>query len=121
MHALNNDFNEGWQRFQTSLASYTGAQIRLRFATWSESGTSQAQGMYIDDVGIGEPLPGAPALRRPAMYETATVLRPTLVVWNAIDSQGDPLNYSFEVYADELLQTLVAQVPSIAEGTDYTA
>ena len=44
---------------------------------------------------------------------TVTVVRPALVVTNAVDTQSDPLTYSFEVYtnADLSAASLVAQNP----------
>ncbi len=40
---------------------------------------------------------------------------------NAIDFQGDPLTYRFEVYADAGLTDLVAQVPAVASGEGTSA
>jgi len=113
---FNNDWNQSWTRLQASLSGYTNRTIRLRFIVWSEWGTAPDQDLFLDHIGIGEPAPGAPALSAPANYSIAGVSRPTLVVSNAVDFQGDPLTYRFEVYGDPGLSQMVAQVPAIASG-----
>jgi hypothetical protein len=118
---FNNDWNQGWTRVQASLTSYTNRTIRLRFIVWSESGTAPDQDLFLDNIGIGEPAPGAPTLAAPANFTIVGVSRPTLVVSNAVDFQGDPLTYRFEVYADPALSQVVAQVPAIASGPVTTS
>ncbi len=114
--ALNNDWNQNWTRMQVPLTTYTNRSIRLRFIVWSEWGTAPDQDLFLDNIGIGEPAPGAPTLAAPANFTIVGVSRPTLVVSNAVDFQGDPLTYRFEVYADPALSQVVAQVPAIASG-----
>jgi len=118
---LNYDWNQGWTRLQVPLTSYTNRTIRLRFIVWSEWGTAPDQDLFLDNIGIGEPAPGAPTLASPANFAIVGVARPTLVVSNAVDYQGDPLTYRFEVYADPALSDLVAQVPTVASGSETTA
>lgn len=121
LHSINYDFDQpAWQRHQISLAAYTNLPIRLRFLTFCQSSTPQI-GMYLDNIGVGGPTPGAPTLLSPAMYESVPALRPTLVVGNAQDAQHDPLTYSFEVYADAALSNFVAQVPAVSAGATSTA
>jgi len=115
--ALNYDWNQGWTRIQVPLTTHTNRSIRLRFITWSEYGTAPDQDLFLDDIGIGEPAPNAPVLAAPANLASVTIVRPTLSVTNAVDFQGDPLSYRFEVYADAALSNLVAQVPLVASGS----
>jgi hypothetical protein len=119
--AINHDWNQDWTRVQVPLTAYTNTAVRLRFITWSEWGTAPEQGLYLDSIGIGEPTPGAPTLAAPALLASEAFIRPTLVVTNAIDYQGDPLTYRFEVYADAGLTNLVAQVPAVASGAGVTS
>ncbi len=119
--ALNHDWNQNWTRLQASLSGYTNRTIRLRFIVWSEGGSAPDQDLFLDNIGIGEPAPGAPTLAAPANFTIVGVARPTLVVSNAVDFQGDPLSYQFEVYADSALSSLVAQVPTVASGPGTTA
>ena len=113
-------FNSGWTRLQTSLQSYTNRTIRLRFQINSFWGSAPYTDLSFDNVGVGEPVPGAPTLSAPAQLATVSILRPTLIVNNAVDYQTDPLTYRFEVYADASLSNLVAQVPVVASGTSLT-
>lgn len=119
--ALNNDWNQPWTRFQASLANYLNQTIRLRFIVWSEYGSAPDQDLFLDDIGIGEPAPGAPILAAPANLASVPVVRPILSVTNAVDYQGDSLSYRFEVYADAALSNLVAQVPLVSAGTAITS
>ena len=118
---LNYDWNQNWTRLQVPLTSYTNRAIRLRFIVWSEWGSAPDQDLFLDNIGIGEPAPAAPTLAAPANFNIVGVARPTLVVTNAVDFQGDPLSYRFEVYADAALSNLVAQVPAVASGPATTA
>ena len=114
---LNYDWSQDWTRFQAPLTSYLNRSIRLRFIVWSEYGSAPDQDLFLDEIGIGEPAPGAPTLAAPANLASVPIVRPTLSITNAVDYQGDPLSYRFEVYADAALSTLVAQVPVVAAGT----
>ena len=117
---INSDANTDWLLRQTPLSAYKGQRIRLRIQS-SGIYAVPAEAVYIDGLGIGEPAPGAPGLKRPLAYESVPARRPTLEVWNAVDAQGDPLNYRFEVYGDETLSNLVASVPALASGARSTA
>ncbi len=114
---LNYEWNQGWTRIQVPLTTYTNHSIRLRFIVWSEYGSAPDQDLFLDDIGIGEPAPGAPSLAAPASLASVPIVRPTLSVTNAVDYQGDPLSYRFEVYADAALSNLVAQVPLVAASS----
>jgi hypothetical protein len=104
----------GWTRAQVSLASYVNKKIRVAFY-------SPNRGLYIDKVGIGGIMPGAPARVAPPEASLVTALRPTLTVTNAVHAENFPLTYQFEVYADANLSNLVAQVPLVAPGTSTTS
>ncbi len=119
--ALNNDWTQDWTRLQASLQSFTNRTIRLRFIVWSEWGTAPDQDIFLDDIGIGEPAPGAPTLAAPANLASVNIARPVLAVTNAVDFQGDSLSYRFEVYADAELSNLAAQVPLVASGAQVTS
>ena len=108
-----------WTRYQISLATYVGSTIRLRYKVYAyyDNGVN----MIIDDIGIGEPQPDAPVQAAPANYESVADRRPTLVVTNALDYQGDSLEYQFEVFEDSSLSNLVANVPVLASGDVITS
>ncbi|MCJ7683172.1 MAG: chitobiase/beta-hexosaminidase C-terminal domain-containing protein, partial [Desulfobacteraceae bacterium] len=44
-----------------------------------------------------------------------------LVIHNSTDPDGDTLTYVFELYADEEMNTLVADAPNVSEGTNTTS
>jgi hypothetical protein len=121
--ALNQDtgFSSEWVRRQVSLQDYTNRTVRLRFVVYSYWGAAPASEILIDQIGLGEPAPGAPTLVAPAQSDTVADVRPLLVAGNAIEYQSDPLTYRFEVYADASLSHLVAQVPAVAAGLNTTA
>jgi hypothetical protein len=109
---------ETWEFKQASLAAWVGQRIRLRFVT---SATGQPDSdLFLDNIGIGEGAPAAPGLVSPLSHESVDILRPTLTVSNAIDYQSDALTYRFEVYSDEALSNVVAQVPAVASGLTTT-
>jgi len=118
---LNSGFDsEDWQLQQASLAPWTGQVVRLRFQSSSDYRQPQSD-IFLDNIGIGEPHPAAPTASAPVNYESVDMVRPTLVLVNAVDYQSDALNYQFEVYADEQLTQLMAQVPAVASGVATTA
>ena len=104
-----------WTRAQVSLTNYVGTRIRLRVYM---SGNPD---IYIDHFGVGGLEPGAPTFVGPAQTGFVPVLRPTLVVGNAVQAEDLPLTYQFEVYSDPGLTNLVAQVPALASGASTTA
>ena len=112
-------FDMDWTRVQCDLSSYIGQTVRLRFYVGGHRYTPNTE-VYIDNIGIGEPTPGATTLHSPLQLESVPVLRPTLRVVNAIDFQGDALDYEFEIYSDSLLSNLVASVPAVAQGVNTT-
>lgn len=60
--------------------------------------------------------PGAFHLSTPADGTDVGTHQPTLEVTNALDPDGDPLTYRFEVYADASLTTRVAMADGIGAG-----
>lgn len=120
LSALNYDWNQGWTKFSVPLTPYTNKLARLRFIVWSESGSAPDQDLFLDNIAVGDPAPGTPTPAWPTNFASVDVARPTLAVYNAIDYQSDPLFYQFEVYADDTLSNLVAQVPAVASGPGIT-
>ncbi|GAA5484465.1 hypothetical protein [Haloferula sargassicola] len=104
------------EKMQASLVPWLGQRIRLRFET-SNDYHQPTSWIDVDRIGMGEEPPGAPVAVSPVDQAIVTELRPTLTLDNAIDPQSDPLTYRFEVYADEALTQLVAQVPAVAAGS----
>jgi hypothetical protein len=72
--------------------------------------------VFIYDNGSGNAAPSAPTLVSPSHGAGNQPANPVLVVENAIDPEGDPLTYTFRVYADELLTTVVREVEGVVEG-----
>ncbi|MGD7652940.1 MAG: choice-of-anchor J domain-containing protein, partial [Verrucomicrobiales bacterium] len=120
---LNRDsgFNSAvWIKQQASLAAWKGSKIRIYFASHGNS-YQPANDIFLDNIGIGEATPGAPTPVTPFENETVDIVRPTLTAANATDYQSDALTHQFEVYADEELTQLVAQIPSVASGVTTTS
>jgi hypothetical protein len=109
-----------WVRKQASLSAYANQTLRLRFVT-GDNNYAPDSDIWLDDIGIGEPPSGPPSLNAPTQLSSVSVLRPTLVVNNAINYQSDPLSYRFEVYSDAALSNIVAQAPVVASGSGVTA
>jgi hypothetical protein len=109
-----------WLKKQTSLAAWKGQKIRLRFVS-SSNNYMPFSDIFLDNIGIGEPTPGAPVLVTPSENQTVPIVRPTLTVTNAVDYQSDALTHQFEVYSDAALTQLVAQIPTVASGVTTTA
>ena len=110
-----------WSQQLFSLAAYRTTDVRFRFLLYSYYSTYAPVNISIDHFSVGEAVPGAPFLHRPANFANTESIRPTLVVYNAFDPDFDPLTYRFEVYGDEGLSNLLAQVPAVASGVDQTA
>jgi FG-GAP repeat len=75
-----------------------------------------------EESGGSDPLsfsgPGAPSLNFPVEATEVASLQPTLSVNNATDpAPDDILTYTFEVYSDAALVTMVTNVTDVAEGT----
>ena len=60
--------------------------------------------------------PGAFFISNPQDDSEVDTLTPVLEVTNSVDVDGDTLIYTYEVYSDESMITLVASVSGIAEG-----
>ncbi len=65
--------------------------------------------------------PTAPSTNSPAPNGEVATLQPTLSVNNAADPDSDPLTYTFELYADAGLTTLVASASNIPQTPSTTA
>jgi hypothetical protein len=92
---------------------------RARAADGLSSGAWSATVSFRVDV-VNEP-PEAPTPQRPgdgSIVESAT---PILAVVNAHDPEDDLLRYTFEVYDDDALTSLVASVAALPEGESETA
>jgi hypothetical protein len=105
----------GWTRIQVSLEGYINRKIRVNFFA------ANNRPMWIDKVGVGGIMPGAPTLAYPPDAGLVTAVRPTLAVTNAVHAENFLLTYQFEVYSDPNLSNLVAQVPLVASGSGVTA
>jgi hypothetical protein len=99
-----------------SLAGYVNRSIRLNFYI-----SANNRPIWLDKVGIGGIMPGAPTLASPLNASLVTALRPTLAVTNAVQAENYPLTYNFEVYSDATLTNLVDQVPLVAAGNITTS
>jgi hypothetical protein len=85
-----------WARFQVAVpADYRTNGVRVAVQSYAASYDLDST-FFVDAFGVGDEPPGAPILVSPAGGATVTVVRPTLAVTNAVDSQSDPLTYSFE-------------------------
>ncbi len=65
--------------------------------------------------------PGAPRINSPAPGGQVNQLRPTLVIDNATDPDEDALTYTFEVYREPALTTLVASQVAVPAGANTTS
>ena len=65
--------------------------------------------------------PDAPVALSPVDGFRPDTLTPELVAANATSPRGDALTYTFEIYTDEALSTLVAFIDGVSEGVDQTA
>ncbi len=110
-----------WQSLIFSLVNHRTANVRFRFLVFSYYGYNAPINIAIDHFSVGETTPGAPSLFSPANFGNVESIRPTLTVNNAFDPDFDPLTYRFEVYGDEALSNLLAQVPAVASGIDRTS
>ena len=110
-----------WTLVQVSIAAYRQPNVRFRFIATSYSGSAPTMNIGFDRVGLGDPRPGAPIAISPTNSGQTGLLRPVLVVSNAVDAQGDPLTYRFEVFDSADLTNLIAQVPIVAGGSGITS
>ncbi|MCH8475620.1 MAG: fibronectin type III domain-containing protein, partial [Opitutales bacterium] len=117
---LHNESLPDWTTHHLNLESYAGETIRLRFFTNITSGTWRSGTIDLDQIGIGPLSPSTPTPIEPINEQVVTSARPSLTINNAESFQGSSLSYRFEVYADEALTDLRAQVPSVASGTGQT-
>jgi hypothetical protein len=102
------------------------SQMRVRIQASDGPATGDIVEGGVDDFcvfdnGTGNAAPGAPELVSPPNGAGNQPAAPTLVVANAVDPEGDPLTYTFRIYADPLLTTPVREVTGVAEGAGTTA
>jgi murein tripeptide amidase MpaA len=116
-----------WHEFRVALDEVLPltAQMRIRVQASDGPATGDAVEGGIDDVAVLEPgsgnqPPGVPALLSPPDGAGDQPPSPTLLVANATDPEGDPLTYSFRVYADPLLTEIAAGVDGVPEGAQAT-
>lgn len=111
--------SETWQHVKFPLEDYHvhDLRFRLEFKTYS---LSEGR-LFIDTIAIASERPTAPIAESPAQHEDVPDGRPTLVVANATDFQGDALFYEFQVFDDAALTHQVAGIPAIAEQPVRTA
>ena len=65
--------------------------------------------------------PTIPVMLSPPETAEVDTLQPTLSVTNSTDADGDPIVYTFEIFADAGLQQLAAAGEDIPSGADVTA
>jgi MYXO-CTERM domain-containing protein len=65
--------------------------------------------------------PGVPRINTPAFGGQVASLTPNLIVDNATDPDLDVLTYTFEVYADQALSTLIADQTLVVSGATTTS
>ena len=78
-------------------------------------GLTNVEEFGLDQDPFGYDGPSAPVATFPVGGEETDTDRPDLTVDNAIDPNGDPLTYEFEVYSDVSLSTLVTSMVGVAE------
>ena len=71
-------------------------------------------------VNTANEAPTAPRLNSPAVGGQVNLLRPTLIIDNASDPDEDALTYTFEVYREPALTTLVANIAGVNGGVAGT-
>jgi hypothetical protein len=64
--------------------------------------------------------PGRFTLAGPANGTTVDTLTPTLTVTNSVDPEGEPVVYTFEIFADSTLTQKLVSITDIAEGSAGT-
>lgn len=68
-------------------------------------------------VNIANDPPSAPTLVAPANGASVALLQPVLIVTTAVDPEGAPLTYQFEVYGDSALTILAGSASGIEAGS----
>jgi len=76
--------------------------------------------IHVFDRGDGNEPPSAPERLSPIDGAPGLPPTPELVVANALDPEGDPLTYGFQVFSDPALTQLVASVVGVPEGDEGT-
>jgi hypothetical protein len=100
------------------------------FGTLDRDGTGDFDGDGVSDLDEflngtdptdGNNGPSLPGIHAPEKGAEITNLQPQLVIQNSTDQDGDTLTYVFELYANEEMNTLVADASGVAEGTGTTS
>jgi hypothetical protein len=112
-----------WRNLQVNLEEHIAltSQMLVRVQAADGIATGDIIEGGVDDVflydrGDGNNPPSAPVLVSPPEGASGQPPTPTLIVANAVDPEGDPLTYGFQVYADAELTQLVASVAGVPEG-----
>jgi hypothetical protein len=69
----------------------------------------------------GNRAPSVPAILSPPDKSETTSLQPQLMINNSIDSDGDTVTYTFEVYSDRGMTTSIAGQSGVAAGSGNTS
>jgi len=116
-----------WQNLQVALEDYlplTG-QMVLRVQAADAAGANDIVEAGLDDIyiyaGSGNEAPSAPTLSSPPDGAPDQPANLTLVVHNAVDPDGDALTYSFRIYSDEWMTTVVRSADGIPAGSGTTS
>jgi hypothetical protein len=64
--------------------------------------------------------PTAPTLAEPLDGEIASTGRPTLILINSSDAEGDALRYDFEIHLDSSMSLLTEYISGVYEGSGQT-
>ncbi|MCP4632970.1 MAG: T9SS type A sorting domain-containing protein [candidate division Zixibacteria bacterium] len=105
-----------WQ-VNTDLNSETTYYWRSRAFDGSDYGNYSSTSMFTISTNSA---PGAPSIADPVYGDSIDVLRPTLIVNNSIDTDGDDLTYFFDVSLNNNFTQIVASASNIAEGGSGT-
>ncbi len=112
-----------WRNLQVNLEQHLALTSQMRLRVQAADGTSNGDiieggldDVFLYDRGDGNNPPSSPLLVSPPEGAGGLPPTPTLIVANAIDPEGDPLTYGFQVYADPELTQLVASVAGVPEG-----
>jgi len=112
-----------WRILQVNVEEHLALTSQMRLRVQAADGTSTGDiieggldDVFLYDRGDGNNPPSAPLLVSPPEGASGLPPTPTLIVANAVDPEGDPLTYGFQVYADAELTQLVASVAGLPEG-----
>jgi hypothetical protein len=111
-----------WTPLEVDLASVIPLTSAMRLRVLASDGPAQGDIVEagLDDIQIladdGNDPPTAPVLLAPPDGAEGLEDPPTLTAGGAVDPEGDPLSYGFQVFADSLLTQLVASADGVPEA-----